>query len=177
MPPASRRQASAAGPAPSGLLFAAPGAGALIGAVTSGWTGRVDRMGRAVILAVLGWGAAITVFGVSPWLWLALLGLAMAGWADVISAVFRQTILQLSVPDRLRGRLSAVHIAVVAGGPRLGDVESGVAAAAIGPQAAAWTGGLACMAGVGVIAKLMPELGRWRRSGATPAPADAPRPG
>ena len=85
----------------------------------------------------------------------------MAGAADVVSAVFRNTILQLSVPDRLRGRLSSVNIAVVTGGPRLGDAEAGAASAVIGPQAAAVSGGLACVAGVGVIARLMPALGRW----------------
>jgi hypothetical protein len=87
--------------------------------------------------------------------------LAIAGAADVVSAVFRNTILQLSVPDRLRGRLSAVHIAVVTGGPRLGDAESGVVASVTNAQVSAISGGLACVLGVALIAKLMPELGRW----------------
>ena len=78
--------------------------------------------------------------------------------------MFRNSILQLTVPDRLRGRLSAVHIAVVTGGPRLGDVEAGVVAALTSPVASVITGGLACMAGVGVVAKLMPAMGAWRLS-------------
>src|SRR5207302_8429261 len=85
----------------------------------------VRRQGLAVIVAVILWGAAIAGFGVVPWLLLALVLLAVAGAADVVSAVFRNTILQLSVPDAFRGRLSGVHIAVVAGGPRLGDAEAG----------------------------------------------------
>lgn len=145
-----------------GLLYAAPGFGALVGALGSGWVGRISRQGYAVLVAVALWGAAIAGFGFSPWLWLALALLAVAGAADVISAVFRNTILQLSVPDRLRGRLSAVHIAVVAGGPRLGDTESGAVATAIGPRGSVISGGLACLLGVGLIAKLMPELARWR---------------
>ncbi len=150
------------GAAAVGLLYAAPGAGALAGAVFSGWVGRVDHQGRAVVLAVIAWGAAIAAFGLAPWLPVALLLLAVAGAADMVSAVFRNSILQLSVPDRLRGRLSAVHIAVVTGGPRLGDVEAGAVAALTNPSVSVVTGGVACMAGAGLIARLMPELVRWR---------------
>lgn len=148
-----------------GLLYAAPGAGALLAAFLSGWLGSVDRQGRAVVIAVVVWGAAITAFGLTPWLVPALALLALAGAADVVSAVFRNTILQLTVPDRLRGRLSSVHIAVVTGGPRLGDVESGTVAALTSPSFAVVSGGLACIAGAGVLARLMPALPRWRLSG------------
>jgi Transmembrane secretion effector len=89
-----------------GLLYAAPGAGALVGALTTGWVGHVKRQGRAVIIAVIVWGAAIAAFGLTTWLPAALALMAIAGWADVISAVFRSTIVQLSVPDALRGRLT-----------------------------------------------------------------------
>src|SRR5580693_1186003 len=81
-----------------GLLYAAPGAGALIGALTSGWVGRVRRQGRAVVVAVLIWGASIAAFGIAHWLPLALALLAVAGWADVLSAVFRNTIIQFAGP-------------------------------------------------------------------------------
>jgi MFS family permease len=147
-----------------GLLYAAPGAGALVGAATSGWVTRIDRQGRAVVVAVIAWGAAIAAFGFVHWLPLALLLLALAGAADVISAVFRNTILQLSAPDRLRGRLSAVHIAVVTSGPRLGDFEAGAVAAVATPEIAVVSGGLACIAGAVVIARLMPDLAGWRLS-------------
>jgi hypothetical protein len=144
-----------------GALSAAPGIGAVLGALSSGWVTRVRRQGRAVLLAVAAWGVSITLFGLTSWLPLALLMLAFAGASDVVSAVFRNTILQLSVPDRLRGRLSAVHIAVVTGGPRLGDAESGSVAALYGTRVSSVTGGLACLAGVGLIARFMPALGRW----------------
>ena len=114
-----------------GLLYAAPGAGALLGAVTTGWVRRIRRQGRTVIVAVIVWGAAITGFGLVHWLPAALALLAVAGLADVISAVFRNTIIQLSVPDALRGRLMGVQMAVVTGGPRIGDAESGAVAAAL----------------------------------------------
>ncbi len=144
-----------------GALSSAPGVGAMLGALGSGWVGGVRRQGRAVLWAVAAWGVSIVVFGATSWLPLALAMLALAGASDVVSAVFRNTILQLSVPDRLRGRLSAVHIAVVTGGPRLGDAESGVVASLAGTQVSAVSGGLACLVGVGLIARFMPALARW----------------
>jgi MFS family permease len=149
------------GPGTVGLFYAAPSVGAAVGAFTTGWVTRVQRPGRAVVLAVLAWGASIALFGLVPWLWLSLLLLAVAGWADVISAVFRNTILQMSVPDRLRGRLNAVNIAVVTGGPRLGDVESGGVAALTTPRFSAVSGGLACLVGALAVARLIPELPAW----------------
>ncbi|MHB8671276.1 MAG: MFS transporter [Acidimicrobiales bacterium] len=141
-----------------GLLYAAPGAGALVAAVFAGWVGGVRRQGLAVIVAVLAWGVAITAFGLVDVLWLGLALLALAGAADVVSAVFRGTILQLAVPDALRGRLSAVHIAVVTGGPRLGDAEAGAVAALAGVRASVVSGGLACVIGALLLMKLVPEL-------------------
>ena len=144
-----------------GLLYAAPGAGALLGALTTGWVSSVRHQGRAVLWAVVVWGAAIAAFGVATWLPIGLAMLAVAGAADVISAVFRGTILQLQVPDRLRGRLNALNIAVVTGGPRLGDAEAGAVAALTSPRVSVVSGGLACIAGVGIIARLVPQLGSW----------------
>ena len=144
-----------------GLLYAAPGAGALIGALLTGWVGGVRRQGMAVIVSVLVWGAAIAVFGLVPWLPLGLAMLALAGAADVVSAVFRNTILQLSVPDGLRGRLSSVHIAVVTGGPQIGDAEAGVVAALTSARFSVVAGGLACMLGVLLLVRLAPELARY----------------
>ncbi len=143
-----------------GLLFASPAVGALIASLTSGWVTHVHRQGRAVLIAVVVWGGAIAAFGVVPWLPAGLALLALAGAADSISAVFRSTILQLRVPDRLRGRLSAVFIAVVTGGPRLGDLEAGAVAALTSARFAVLSGGVACIAGVGLIAALIPELAR-----------------
>jgi len=145
-----------------GFLYAAPGAGALLGALTTGWVSRVRRQGLAVIVAVITWGIAITCFGLVSWLPGALALLAVAGWADVISAVFRNTIIQLSVPDALRGRLSGLQIAVVTGGPRIGDLESGAVAAVFGDTVSVVSGGLACIAGALVLARLLPGFRRQR---------------
>jgi MFS family permease len=145
-----------------GFLYAAPGVGALIGALTSGWVGRVRRQGLAVICAVLVWGASIALFGVAHWLPLALVLLAVAGWADVLSAVFRNTIIQFAGPDGMRGRLMGVQMAVVAGGPRLGDLEAGAVATAFGDTVSVVSGGLACIAGALVVAWALPGFTRLR---------------
>ena len=84
--------------------------------------------------------------------------LAIAGAADVLSAVFRSTIVQLETPDVLRGRVTSIHILVVTSGPRLGDIEAATVAAVIGPQLSVVSGGLLCVAGVAVVARLFPEL-------------------
>ncbi|MGD1012691.1 MAG: MFS transporter [Acidimicrobiales bacterium] len=149
------------GAATAGLLYAAPGAGALAGAVLTGWVVGVRKQGRAVIVAVVIWGAAIAGFGLVPWLEAALALLALAGAADVISAVFRSTILQLEAPEALRGRLSSIHTAVVTGGPRLGDFEAGGVAALSTPQISVVSGGLGCLVGVGLVAWLMPLFARY----------------
>jgi MFS family permease len=146
-----------------GLLFAAPAVGALLAAVTAGWVRHVRRQGLAVVWAVVLWGAGIAAFGLAgEHLWFALAMLAFAGAADVISAVFRNTILQVTVPDRLRGRLSGIHILVVTGGPRLGDLEAGLVAAAFGPTASVVSGGLLCMVGAGLLGWLVPSFRRYR---------------
>jgi hypothetical protein len=151
------------GPQGLGLLNAAPAAGALIGALTAGWVGRIRRQGLAVVWAVVLWGASIALFGLSGRFFaLALAFLAIAGAADVISAVFRGTILQLSVPDALRGRLSAIHILVVTGGPRLGDVEAGVVASLVSPWFSVVSGGLACVVGAVALAVAVPRLIHYR---------------
>ncbi len=161
------------GAATVGLLYAAPGAGALLGALTSGWVGRVRRQGRAVVVAVLIWGASIAAFGVAHWLPLALLLLAVAGWADVLSAVFRNTIIQFAGPDGMRGRLMGVQMAVVAGGPRLGDLEAGAVATAFGDTVSVVSGGLACIAGALLIAWRLPGFTGLRSALHEQAPEQA----
>jgi MFS family permease len=150
-----------------GILFSAVSVGALAGALTSGWVHRIQRQGFAVIVAVAIWGCAIAAFGlVGDRLPIALVCLAVAGGADVVSAVFRSTILQDSVPDDLRGRLSGIHITVVAGGPRIGDAEAGFVAAVFSPMVSVVSGGVLCVVGVGALALLVPEFARYRRGDA-----------
>ncbi len=143
-----------------GLLYAAPGAGGLAGSLLTGWVARVRHQGRAVVASVAVWGAAIALFGVVPVLAGGLVLLALAGAADVVSAVFRQSILQATTPERLQGRLSGMFFGVVTGGPRLGDAETGAVAVLAGPQIAVWSGGLACLVGVALLIWRVPEL--WR---------------
>jgi predicted MFS family arabinose efflux permease len=156
-----------------GYLYAAPGVGALAGALTTGWVGRLHRQARAVIIAVVVWGAAITVFGFVHVLWVGLVLLAVAGWADVISAVLRSTLLQTSIPDHFRSRLSSIQMAVVQGGPRLGDLESGVVAELTTTQFSIVSGGLACIAGALVLGTILPGF-RHHRPKSTGTEAIAP---
>ena len=157
-----------------GYLYAAPGAGALLGALLTGWSSSVRRQGRAVVLAVTAWGLAIAGFGLTPFLPLGLgadlaLGLcllAVAGAADVLSAVFRGTILQLETPDRLGGRLFAIQTAVVTGGPRLGDAEAGLVATLASVPVSVVSGGLACVLGALVLARLLPGFTSYTPPGA-----------
>lgn len=128
-----------------GLLSAAPAAGAMLSGVLSGPLGHVRWQGRAIVGAIVVWGMSIAAFGFTRWLPLALLLLAIAGAADNISAVFRSTILQAATPDEFRGRLQGVFTVVVAGGPRLGDVEAGAVAVLLGEPFSVISGGLACI--------------------------------
>lgn len=157
--PALAAETFALGAAGLGLLYAAPAVGALIGALTTGWVGRIKRQGIAVVVAVAVWGAAIALAGLSLFsLVLTLFFLAIAGAADVVSAVFRGTMLLEATPVHLRGRVNSLNQMVVAGGPRLGDVEAGVVAGAIGPGPSIVLGGLACLLGMGVVAARFKEL-------------------
>lgn len=147
------------GPEGFGLLAAAPAAGSFVAALVSGWVSSVRRVGRAVIVAVVGWGLAITAFGLATFSFpLALFCLALAGAADMYSAVFRSTIVQLQTPDALRGRVMSIHGLVVTSGPRIGDLEAAAVASVVGPQAAVVSGGLLCLVGVVVVMRAFPEL-------------------
>ena len=150
-----------------GLLAAAPAAGAFLGALTSGWVTRARRIGAGVIAMVATWGLAITGFGIAcvlagaaPTLMfaVAIATLALAGGADVLSAVLRGTITQLETPDSLRGRVTSIQLLVVTSGPRIGDIEAAAVAAVIGPSLSVLTGGLLCLAGLVVVVRRFPVL-------------------
>lgn len=154
-----------------GLLFAAMSVGAVVGGVFSGWIPRVRRQGLAVLVCITLWGLSMVAFGVvvgvaSPgasrwWLWLALAALAFGGAVDMISAAFRQAILLDAATDEMRGRLQGVFIVVVVGGPRIGDVAHGVAAASVGTAVAAAGGGVLVVIGMAVAAIVFPALLRY----------------
>jgi len=148
-----------------GPLYAAIAIGSLLAGMWSGWIGRVSRQGVALTVAVAAWGASVAIAGLAHQLWLAVLLLAVAGAADLVSAVYRQTILQTYAPDEMRGRMQGVFIAVVAGGPRLGDLRAGAMGAATTATISWVGGGIACVAVVIVAALAVPSF--WRYS--TPA--------
>jgi MFS family permease len=147
-----------AGASGTGLLYASVAAGATVAALTTGWLGRARYLGRIVIGAVLVWGGAIALAGLTTSFALAVLLFALAGAADSVSAVCRSTISQTLTPDHMRGRMSSVFMLVVAGGPRLGDVESGTVASLTSPRFSVVSGGVACVAGVALILVLFPQL-------------------
>ncbi|MFJ3894009.1 MFS transporter [Streptomyces sp. NPDC090083] len=122
-----------------GLLYSAIAIGSVTAGLFSGWTGRVRRQGRALAVAVVAWATAVALAGTVHRLGAAAALLAAAGAADLVSAVYRQTILQTYAPDALRGRLQGVFTVVVAGGPRLGDLRAGAMASTTG-LGLAWTG-------------------------------------
>ena len=145
-----------------GWLYSAIAIGSVVGGLTSGWIGRVKRQGVALVIAVVGWGVAIGFSGLARSLWLMVLLLAVAGAADLVSAVYRQSILQTFAPDRLRGRLQGVFTVVVAGGPRLGDLRAGATADLTGATAS-WAGGGFVAAGLAAaLAVTFPALLRYR---------------
>jgi hypothetical protein len=155
----------------------------VVAALTTGWVEHARWLGRIVIGAVVVWGLAIAAAGVVPSLFGAAALLAVAGAADSISAVCRSIINQTVTPDALRGRMSSVYMLVVTSGPRLGDLESGLAASLFTAPFAVVSGGLACVAAVGGVVLAFPELARYdgRRppapeAGSTPpASAEAAR--
>lgn len=136
------------GAATVGLLQSSPAIGALGAFFVSGWISKVRLQGLAIVVAVAGYGLAVGSVGLTPILWLAVLGLAASGACDMVSSAFRSTILQVAAPDQMRGRLQGVFVVVVSGGPRTGDFLMGSAGSLLGERLAIVLGGVACVAGV-----------------------------
>jgi MFS family permease len=151
-----------------GPLYAAIAIGSVVAGLISGWIGRVHRQGVALVVAIVCWGGAVALSGVARQLWLVVALLALAGAADLVSAVYRQTILQTYAPDEMRGRMQGVFIAVVAGGPRLGDLRAGATASATTTTISWVGGGLACMVVVGVAGVLVRPFWRYDTRTAQP---------
>ena len=125
-----------------GLLSAAPAIGAVITGLLMARMGTFHRQGKLVIGSVAVFGLATMAFGLSRVFWLSLLLLGLAGAADTVSTVLRQTIRQLVTPDHLRGRMTSINMVFFMGGPQLGEVEAGTVAALIGAPLSVVTGGL-----------------------------------
>ena len=145
-----------------GLLYAAIPLGMVAGGILSGWLTRVSRQGVAVTIAICVWGAGVALFGLTSSLVLAVLFLAVAGAADLVSSVYRNSMLQSVATDEMRGRMQGVFLVVVAGGPRLADLWHGSAAAAVGPGTASWIGGLAVVVVTAVVVFRFREFWSYR---------------
>ena len=139
-----------------GVLNAALAIGSMLGGLTGGWIHRVHRQGIAIVVAIVVWGLAMTLFGMTSVLWLAVIFLAVGGWADLISAVYRSTILQVNATDEMRGRIQGVFTVVVAGGPRVADLVHGLVASATSTAFATTAGGIATI----VLTLLAAAVGR-----------------
>ena len=142
-------------------LYAAIAIGSALAGLTSGWVSQVRRQGVALVVSVVVWGLAVAAAGLAGTLWLAVALLAVGGAADLVSSVYRQTILQTYAPDELRGRMQGVFFAVVAGGPRLGDLRAGVTAALVGPTISWVGGGIAAAVVAVLLAIAFPVLVRY----------------
>ena len=145
-------------PATLGLLYSAGTVGSLLATATSGWTARVHHHGRAVVLAAATWGAAIAVAGLAPSVWLALVGLALAGAADMISGIFRSVIWNQTIPDERRGRLAGIEMLSYSIGPLGGQTRAGLVADATSVRTSIVSGGVLCVAGVAVVAAWLREF-------------------
>jgi MFS family permease len=141
-----------------GLMYAAGTVGSLLVSLTSGWTSRVHHHGRLIVYAAVAWGAAMAVAGWMHNVWLVLLFLALAGGCDMVSGIFRSTIWNQTIPDDLRGRLAGIELLSFSVGPQLGQVRSGGVAALAGVRTSIWSGGLACVGAVGLLAACLPKL-------------------
>jgi hypothetical protein len=142
----------------TGLLFAAPSAGALVVSATGGWMPRIRRHGLAIAVAAGCWGLAMAAVGVSPTLYAALFFLAVAGGADECSGIFRDTLWKQSIPDHLRGRMAGIELLSYAAGPPTGQLRSGTVAAVTSPRVSLTSGGLACVAAVAVVLAVLPAF-------------------
>ncbi len=145
-----------------GLLFAAIPIGMVTAGLFSGWLHRIRRQGVAVTAAICVWGLGVALFGLTDSLWLAVLALAVAGAGDLVSSVYRSSMLQTVATDVMRGRMQGVFIVVVVGGPRLADLWHGPAAAAIGPGPAATVGGVAVIVLAIAVVAVFPAFWRYR---------------
>ncbi|MGQ4330826.1 MFS transporter, partial [Streptomyces hayashii] len=144
-----------------GLMYASVPAGALLVSLTSGWTARVHRHGRMVVLSAALWGGAIAAAGLVGNVWLVLLCLTLAGGFDMVSGVFRGIMWNQTIPDELRGRLAGIELLSYSVGPTVGQVRSGGLAAWLGVRTSVWSGGVLCVGAVGLLALFLPGLMRY----------------
>lgn len=144
-----------------GMLYSAPAVGALLVSLLSGWAGRIKRHGAAIAVSAVLWGVAIIGFGLAGNFWLALFFLALAGGFDAISGIFRGIMWNETIPNKLRGRMAGIEMISYLSGPKLGDTEASLVAAAFGITASIVSGGVLCVAGVVVCCAFLPKFWRY----------------
>jgi MFS family permease len=149
------------GPSLLGFMYSSLFAGALVASLVSGWMNEVRRQGLAVCVAAAAWGVAIALLGFAQTAWLALAMLALAGAADFVSAVFRSNILLTVTPDSMRGRLSGIELAQVAGAPEIGNLEAGIVASLTSVRTSIVSGGVLTVFGTVIAALALPAFVRY----------------
>ena len=152
-----------------GLLYSAPAVGALLASLMSRWSSRVQRHGRAVLIAAAVWGAAIVCFGLARTPVPALAWLVIAGGADAFSGIFRVTMWNQTIPDAMRGRMAGIEIVSYTSGPLLGHAEAGLVAAWLGTRVSVISGGALCLVGVALCGALLPRFLRYDARAKVPA--------
>jgi MFS family permease len=145
-------------PALLGLLYTAESVGTLIATATSGWTARVVHHGRAVVVAATAYGISIALVGLAPDVWVAVVLLAVAGAADMVSALFRQVIWHQTIPDAMRGRLAGIEMLSYSIGPLGGQTRAGLVADLTSVRASIVSGGVLCAVGVAATATFLRSL-------------------
>jgi MFS family permease len=164
--PALAAQWGGAGAA--GYLYSAMSVGGLVVTLFSGWTRGVKRRGAAVLIAATLWGVAIVGLGYASSLPVALLCLALAGAADMVSGLFRMTIWNETIPSQLRGRMAGIEQLSYMTGPLLGNARAGFMAERMGLSRSIRIGGLVCVACVVACVPVLPAFWRYRRAEAVP---------
>ena len=156
-----------------GLMFAAPSVGAIAVTALSGWMSHVRRHGLAIAAAAAAWGLLITGFGLAPDIWVALAFLVLAGMADMVSGIFRDTLWNQTIPDALRGRLAGVELLSYGIGPSAGQIRAGAVARITSPRFSLVSGGLLCVGVVGLVCLALPGFTAYRAPIGGPASEEA----
>ncbi len=141
-----------------GLFYGAIAVGALTASLTSGWTKFVYKHGRMIIFAAALWGVAIFFFGLATNVWVALACLVAAGFFDMISGIFRGSVWNQTIPNFMRGRLASIEMISYLTGPYLGSAKMGFVAERFGIRPALVSGGIMCVAAVGIVALFIPKF-------------------
>ena len=144
-----------------GMLYAAPAIGAVVVSFFSGWAMQVKQHGKAIAIAAGMWGISIVLFGLASNFVVAIFFLASAGGFDAVSGIFRATMWNETIPNQLRGRMAGIEMISYLSGPRLGDTEAGLVAAAFGVTASIISGGALCVAAVFVSCYCLPKFWRY----------------